>query len=285
MVYLNPTSEYITIRFTCPKCGSKVESDVLEVPSPNFTAEKDSESVNYEGYEVVCGKCGHRFDVAIYNAMYGGEVKVDGVEVFDVEEEYAIEEEDYDDYVFDVTPENLSVVLNEVETLSAPTREYLYRQLYAGAITSMEAFLSATLIKEVLSSNENKRKFVETYSPYRKELISFSNVYEQMDKIDSTIQNSLRSLMYHNLSMIKPIYKEVLDIDLGDIGDLIESVQIRHDIIHRSGRDKEGILHKINKEDVIELVQNVSYLMSTVKLALAEGYLQFEIAQDVSWKD
>ena len=264
MAYFNPICESITLRFTCPVCGGDVESDALGIPSPNFAAENNGDSMNYEDYEIVCDHCEHSFQVTVYNAMDGGEVEVEGVDDVSVKEEYTEEEEDYENYVFDVTPEKLTDILNEIETLSKPTREYLYRQLYAGAITSMEAFLSSTLLKVVLSSDENKRKFVEKYLPYRNEQISFADIFEQMENLDTKIQETLRGLMYHNLGKIKPTYKEVLDIDLGDISEIMKAVQIRHDIVHRSGKDKKGNLHNIKKEDVSSLVEKVSFLMSAV---------------------
>lgn len=270
MKEFNPICESIKVMFTCPHCGAQVVSDSLDVPSPDFSAEHNSDSMNYDCYDIECEKCGCSFEITIYNAMYGGNVEVDGVDDVDIEEEYAEEEDDYENYVFDVTPESLTDILNEIETLSAPTKEYLYRQLYAGAITSMEAFLSSTLLKAVLSSNGCKRKFVEKYIPYRNEQIAFSNIYEQMDKIDTTIQETLRGLMYHNLAKIKPIYKDVLDIDLGDVREIMKAVQIRHDIVHRSGKSKDGIIHSINKEDVSDLVQKVSFLMSGVDTKLLE---------------
>ena len=207
-----------------------------------------------------------------------------------VEEEFAEEEEDYENYVFDVTPEKLTVILNEIETLSEPTREYLYRQLYAGAITSMEAFLSSTLLRVVLSTDENKRKFVEKYLPYRDEQITFANIYEQMENLDTKIQETLRGLMYHNLGKIKPIYKEVLDIDLGNIGEIMKAVQIRHDIVHRSGKDKEGNLHNIKKEDVTSLVEKVSFLISAVSTNLmVSGVIEISSAKNTTvelpWED
>lgn len=280
MADFNPICESITVKFTCPDCGKEVVSDSLFVPSPDFSAENNSDSMNYEDYDIECENCGRSFEVTIYNAMYGGEVDVEDVDDVDVEEEYAEEDQDYENYVFDVTPERITDVLNEIEKLSDPTKEYLYRQLYAGAITSMEAFLSSTLLKAVLSSEENKRKFVEKYLPYREEQISFANIYEQMDKIDSTIQETLRSLMYHNLGKIKPIYKDVLDIDLGDIRRLMKAVQIRHDIVHRSGMDKDGKLHVIRKEDVSDLVQSVSFLMSSVNTRLLIGPIIEEAPTD-----
>lgn len=264
MAYFSPLCESITISFQCPNCGEEVVSDSLFVPSPNFAAENNSDSMNYEVEEVICDNCGHECNVTIYNAMYGGEVEVEGVDNVSVDEEYAEDESDYENYVFDLTPEQISTVLDEVDRLSVLSKEFLYRQLFAGTITSMEAFLSSTLIRAVLSSEENKRKFVEKYLPYRDEQISFSSIYQRMEKMDVTIQDTLRSLMYHNLGKIKPIYKDVLDIDLGDISEIMKAVQIRHDIVHRSGIDNDGNLHSISRDDVIKLVESVSSLMSRV---------------------
>ena len=84
--------------------------------------------------------------------------------------------------------------------------------------------------------------------------------------------------MYHNLGKIKPIYKDVLDIDLGDIRDIMKTVQIRHDIVHRSGKGKDGNLLNIKKEDVSALVEKVSFLMSAVSSKLLTGYSFVETA-------
>ncbi len=264
MTDFNPICESIIIKFSCPECGQEVVSDSLYVPSPDFSAENSSDSMNYDYDEVICEHCNHSCRVTIYNAMYGGQVEVEGVDDVDVEEEYSEMDIDLENYVYDLTPEKITDVLNEIETLSAPTKEYLYRQLYAGAITSMEAFLSSTLMKAVLSSDENKRKFVEKYIPYREELIPYSSIFEKMDELEAKVQETLRGLMYHNLGKIKPIYKDVLDIDMGNISPIMKAVQVRHDIVHRSGRDKDGNMHAIQKEDVIELVERVSSLMSNV---------------------
>lgn len=268
MAYFSPLCESITISFQCPNCGGEVVSDSMFVPSPNFAAENNSDSMNYEEEEVVCDSCVHECNVTIYNAMYGGEVEVEGVDNVSVEEEYAEDESDYENFVFDLTPEQISTVLDEVDNLSVLSKEFLFRQLFAGTITSMEAFLSSILIRAVLSSEENKRKFVEKYHPYRDEQISFSSIYQRMENMDATIQETLRGLMYHNLGKIKPIYKDVLDIDLGEISDIMKAVQIRHDIVHRSCKDKEGNLHSISREDVIKLVETVSSLMSRVSSGL-----------------
>jgi hypothetical protein len=145
-------------------------------------------------------------------------------------------------------------------------------------------------LRVVLSTDENKRKFVEKYLPYRDEQITFANIYEQMENLDTKIQETLRGLMYHNLGKIKPIYKEVLDIDLGNIGEIMKAVQIRHDIVHRSGKDKEGNLHNIKKEDVTSLVEKVSFLISAVSTNLmVSGVIEISSAKNTTvelpWED
>ena len=249
------------------------------VPSPDFAAENNSDSMNYEDYEVECENCGRSFQVTVYNSMYDGEVEVEDVDEMDVEEEYP-EGDEFEDYVFDLTPERITSVIDEIEPLSSVTKEFLYRQLFAGTITSMEAFLSSTLIKEVLPSDKNKRKFVEGYIPYQDDKISFSDIYKKIDTIEEVIKETLRGLMYHNLGKIKPIYKEVLNIDLGDVREIMKAVQIRHDIVHRSGKDKDGNVRVISKEDIIQLVENVSSLISLVEGELKPDSYTFDSIDD-----
>ena len=44
MADFNPICESITVRFICPECGEEVVSDAMDVPSPDFSAEKNSDS-------------------------------------------------------------------------------------------------------------------------------------------------------------------------------------------------------------------------------------------------
>ena len=278
----NSICESITIRFTCPSCGEEIISYPLHIPSPDFSEDSHAGSGVYEGCRVFCGKCGRSFLVNIYNAMYGGEVDVEGVDDVVVDEEFA-EYINYKNYVFDLTQEKISSVIGEIENLSEGTKEFLYKQLYAGTITSMEAFLSSVLIKEVLSSEDNKRKFVENFKPLKDRKISYSDIYKEFESIDDVIKEALIGLTYHNLRKIKPIYNHVLNIDLGDIKEIMVAVRIRHDIVHRSGKDINGNPHNICKEDVLMLVEKVSSLMSLVNSKLNTESNAIDVDADMSF--
>lgn len=126
MAEFNPICESIIVRFTCPKCGKEVVSDSMFVPSPNFSADNNSDSMNYENYDVECRECGRSFEVTIYNAIDGGEVEVEGVDDIAVEEEYAEEDDDFESYVFDLTPEHITKVLDEIAPLSTCTKDFFH---------------------------------------------------------------------------------------------------------------------------------------------------------------
>ena len=129
----------------------------------------------------------------------------------------------------------------------------------------MEAYLSDRLIQKVLSDAKYKRQFTEKFKDFQNEKIPLTNLFSMMDKIDLHIRKSLREIIYHNLDRVKPIYKSVLNIDLGDIGILMKDVTVRHDIVHRNGKDKDGNMREITKEDVLNLAQRVSDFIGNIE--------------------
>ena len=115
----------------------------------------------------------------------------------------------------------------------------------------METYLSDTLIKSVTENDEHLRKFTETYKPFKKQIFTTDDIFNRMDHLKDNVKGQLRELMYHNLPKIKPIFKDSMEIDIGVIKELYKAaVLIRHDIVHRNGKDKDGKEHVIAKEDV-----------------------------------
>lgn len=266
----SPIADYIVLKFTCPECGEYNKTDALSVPTPDFTAETHHDSCNSEGFEHICPNCGHQFDITINNGFYGGDGEIadlgeeDGLSV---EEEFPDNdyEEDFKSMFFDEHVREAIDVLDRIDCLEESSRKLLYRTLYANIISSMEAYLSDKIISRVLSSTDSKRKFVENYKGYKELKLSLSDIYKKMDNIDSCIIKTLRDIIYHNLPVVKNIYKAALDIEIGDISELMRCVAIRHDIVHRNGKDKEGVLHSITKEDVITLATKISDFIRNIE--------------------
>lgn len=266
----SPIADYVVLKFDCPECGEYNETDALSVPAPNYMAETHHDSCNSEDFEHICPNCEHQFDITLNNGFYGGDGEISDLGEKDrlsVEEEFPDNdyEEDFKSMFFDEHVRETIDVLDKIDCLDESSRKLLYRTLYANIISSMEAYLSDKIISRVLSSIDSKRKFVENYKGYKELKLSLSDIYNKMDNIDSYIIKTLRDIIYHNLPVVKNIYKAALGIEIGDISDLTKCVNIRHDIVHRNGKNKDGELCNISKEDVTELAKKVSVFIENIE--------------------
>lgn len=267
----NPLAEYITLKWRCPKCGTENESDAFSVPTPNYVAETHHDSIESEWYEDCCSNCDHCINIELYNGFYGGSLEVDlnNEDVLDIDVEYP-EEDDawYDKELFDTTHADVIKVMEKIDSIDEDMKFYLYKLLYANLITSMEAYLSDTLIKYVTENDEYLRKFTETYKPFKNQTFTTDDIFNRMDHLKDIVKGELRELMYHNLPKIKPIFMDSMGIDIGVIKDLYKAVLIRHDIVHRNGKDKEGKEHVITKENVEQLCTQVNDFIYNIERQL-----------------
>ena len=91
--------------------------------------------------------------------------------------------------------------------------------------------------------------------------------------MDSLIISTLSDLVYHNLHKIKSIYKDTIGVDIGNIEEISKAIQIRHDIVHRNGKDKEGHERIIQKDEVLDLSDRVSAFIDSIEHKTNPFYL------------
>lgn len=75
----------------------------------------------------------------------------------------------------------------------------------------------------------------------------------------------MNNIIYHNLGRVKAIYNNTINVDIGNIQERSKAVQIRHDIVHRNGKNKNGNNHAITKEDIIALADSVSSFIERIE--------------------
>lgn len=266
-----PIVEFISIKWKCPNCDTKNESESFSVPSPDFSAETHHDSINSEYYADYCSECGHEINVELYNGFYGGNLKVDldSDNILEINPGYPADDyEWYDKELFSATHEDVLKILGKIDSLDEDIKSYLYRLLYANLITSMEAYLSDTLIRYVTEYDEYLRKFTESYKPFKNQTFKTDEIFKRLDHLKDFVKGELGDLMYHNLPKIKPIFKESIGVDIGNIKELYKAVLIRHDIVHRNGKDKNGQMHIIKKEDVVTLCSQVNDFINNIESQL-----------------
>lgn len=134
--------------------------------------------------------------------------------------------------------------LSELSALvaSEPDNPVLLRMCYSGIITVMEAYLADIFIRSVKHPSV-KRRFVESYEKFQEgPKKSLSEVYRLLDSLDKTIENELFSLSFHHIPTILKLYNDCLLIRYPNklISPIARAVRMRHDIVHRNGRNIKG---------------------------------------------
>jgi hypothetical protein len=254
----NPLSESVTVTYECPQCGH-VNKDTFSVPTPDLTAETHHDSINQDFSDAICEECEQEFNVIMTNGFYGGYGEIEDVDsIIDVEENIPGEDDEYyDKLLFKETHSDTEKTIEAIEELPREIKDNLYRLLYANIISKLEAFLCDTIVNYVLSCEAHKRQFVQKYEPLATQKFQMSAIYAKYDSLDMIIKGALTSIVYHDIELVRKLYKKVADIELPNTKSIEEAIQIRHDIVHRNGKDKDGNLHTVTRTDVEILSDHV----------------------------
>ncbi|MDA8910382.1 hypothetical protein N9I21_01180 [Crocinitomicaceae bacterium] len=267
----------VTVEFDCDECGNRVESEEIGIPSPNYAAEKASDSHNENDGYAVCENCDKNFDVYVYAGYADGYVEIndvddESIQVHEIEDEL----DEYYEEQIDAIIHSLNFItqfnkelnnlkqLNEVDLGNDGLQETLRRQIFSGAITCLEDYLSTTLIQEVLNNEDNFKQFVKTFRHIKNRKFDLSEIYDKLDKIRDIVKKELVDVIYHDLPKVKGMYHDTLGIDFPDIGDLMTAIKTRHDMVHRNGKNKEGKKIEITKEVVIDVMAKVETFVTEI---------------------
>ncbi|KMQ74397.1 hypothetical protein [Marinobacter subterrani] len=148
---------------------------------------------------------------------------------------------------------------------SSETQFSLLVMLHGHIVAAVESYLASTFIHKVTNSEELIRKLVETDPVFSKTKFTFKDIYEKHENLKLTVATYLRDLIFHDLAKVKPMFKDVLGCDFGDISWLFEAVKIRHHCVHRAGHDKDGNKVDISKESIRNLANRSSNLVHAVE--------------------
>ncbi|KJZ12302.1 hypothetical protein TW85_16045 [Marinomonas sp. S3726] len=187
--------------------------------------------------------------------------------------------DDYDDYLINIAgsvADPYKDLLTSIENLRSMIsmefdenhQQTLFKMVFTSTITSMEAFLSEYFIGKIERESYSLRKFVETNTDFEKEKFSLSEVFDRRENIEKYAKEYLVDLLWHNLPKIRPIYKKALNIEFPEsIGNLIKATHIRHDLVHRGGKSKEGKIITLHKSDVDDLINEVEKFAKHIEQA------------------
>ena len=143
---------------------------------------------------------------------------------------------------------------------------------FATAITAMETYLSDTFINRVASNDVLTRRCVETDPEFKNRKLDLSDIFKRKESLPQEVRNYLVDILFHNLAKVKMMYKSVLNIDFPkDLGVLYKAIETRHDIVHRGGKNKSGVIKPVMREEVISLIASLKSFTECIEAQLSRS--------------
>lgn len=171
--------------------------------------------------------------------------------------------------IFDTQIQSISELLN-VQVFNE-TQFSLLVMLHGHAVASIESYLASTFIHKVTNSEDLIRKLVETDPSFSTIKFTLKDIFEKQENLKLTVATYLKDLIFHDLKKVKPMFKEVLDCDFGDISWLFDAVKTRHHCVHRAGLDKDGNRVDISIESIKKLIEMSNLLVHEVENKVSQS--------------
>jgi hypothetical protein len=185
-------------------------------------------------------------------------------------------EESYGNYYYGVMAANtefhgtLTDSLDGIRSLleSSSLNEHadlLCKMLHVHVITALETFLSDAFVNTVVGNEQLTRTFVKTNADFKKQKFTLDEIFDRIDTIEEEVKSYLLSLVWHNLARVSVLYENTLDAGFAsDYPELHQAVATRHDIVHRSGKTKDGREVNVTRSSLLSLMEAVRRLADYV---------------------
>jgi hypothetical protein len=174
---------------------------------------------------------------------------------YDFEFEAIIENNEYSKNFYQEI-KNISSLLT-LDISSSHIKETLYRQIYISVISTLETYLSSAFINRTFESKEYFQRFVYTHPEFKNRKFELSEIFDKYDEIENIAQKVMLDTIYHNLPIVRNMYRDTFNISFPDFSEIYKGVLTRHDLVHRNGFTKEGEPVEMNKGTINELINNV----------------------------
>ncbi|MGG5873555.1 hypothetical protein [Pseudomonas peli] len=257
----------------CCECGEDIH-EIVYVQDPDFSAEKNRDSQTDSWQEASCPSCEKEHIVQVTNTFYGATASIDyGSTNVNYGMPYYPESETDELYWYIESKTHYEIFQSHIKSVRSlldvdvpsDTLFSLWVMLHGHVVSAIEGYLAGTFIHKVTNSEELTRKLVETDPEFSNRTFSLKEIFEKQSNLKTTVATYLKGLIFHDLKKIKPMFKDVLGHEFGDISWLFRDVLKRHDCVHRAGYDKDGEAINVSKESILILLRNVENLAASVE--------------------
>lgn len=150
-------------------------------------------------------------------------------------------------------------VLNKLSVPDQKAKRTLRRHIYVGVIACLETYLSDAFINTVLSNKDYLSSFFTSFKDFKEQKLGMNELLDVASKAEEIAKKAMLEVLYHNLPKVSKMYEATLNIVFPNFSEIQKAVSIRHDLVHRNGKTKEGkeiIIAEMMVDDIITKVES-----------------------------
>ena len=170
---------------------------------------------------------------------------------------------------FETKIHGVSKLLNQNDT-SQDTRLILYNLSLVATISALDTYISDLVL---YISTKNRNIFLETAQKYCQNnkaaniIARIAQMWSDniMDSAEQEVIDSVLKTSYSNLKRIQnEVLKDLYQIREPKLEDIDEIFKLRHLIVHRSGKQKDGKEIYLSKEDLLGKIERIESVALTI---------------------
>ncbi len=173
--------------------------------------------------------------------------------------------------------------IDEVLDLNADrhTSELVHQMVHSSLIAALEAFLADTMVFWVRTNKGVLRQFTSKNKDFQGRQLTLDQLFDRLDKLENEVEIYLQEMLWHRLDKIRPMMMAGLGINFPDIGPLMKEVVVRHDIVHRAGRTRDGDLVSLSPSDVRRVRDEVRRFAQSIYAELEKRFTRSAEPEDL----
>jgi hypothetical protein len=262
----NISKSDICVELTCNKCGNKFSTE-LDTDFQNQELPVQSEGVLYclyceNAYEYTILFNNNKLEIIFKNDELFGGLKNSEKVYLEID---SITSPIISKRFYFLQIERLEKIL-KLKSGEHIVDQALFRLVYSGIITSLETYLNEILSQIVFYSEGTMEKFISDYEPYKKEKISLNEIIKRQKSINFRIQDDLDNFIYHNIpKLISTFSIYNFELDKYDkIQNIAKYIQKRHNLVHKSGINKDDSLHEIYEPEITSVIKDINLFVEYI---------------------
>ncbi len=166
--------------------------------------------------------------------------------------------------------------LNSISQMDGENQKIMKKLLFGAVITTLESYLGDAFKYKVLNDKKYYYSFLKNYKFETEKNYSLNELAEHENKLDkfleSKVNEHLGNIIFHKIELVIGLYKKILNVELQpSLGSFKESIQKRHDIFHRNGKNIAGGEVGIEEADIRYIVnKTMKFIGETEKIIIAQ---------------